>query len=69
LPLPRLVVVDYDIDGADENELTCFTIGTSPAQARCHSQPLEAYETCAVALSPKAVLAALGEPVDSGDPS
>jgi len=27
VPLPGIVVVDYDTEGADDDELTAFTIG------------------------------------------
>jgi hypothetical protein len=62
--LPRLVV-DYDTDGADEDELTRFSIGAIPVSALCHSQFPCVYETRQTTLSPKAVWTALGEPADS----
>lgn len=65
ISLPRVVVVDYDIGDADEDDLTSFFIGDTPVQALCHSQAPDVYETFKVALSPHAVLAARGESVDS----
>jgi hypothetical protein len=68
VPLPRVVIVDYDIDGADEDDLTHFSIGNSPAIALCHSEVPIRYENFRTALSPRAILAALGETVDAGPP-
>jgi hypothetical protein len=68
VPLPRIVIVDYDIDGADEDDLMHFSIGNSPTTARCHSEIPGRYEDFSTALSPKDVLAALGETVDAGPP-
>ena len=64
LPPPRVVIVDYDIDGADENDLTHFSLGGKPEIALCHSEIPDRYEDFKVALSPRAILTALGEPVD-----
>ncbi|MDR3220766.1 MAG: hypothetical protein LBU46_01980 [Candidatus Accumulibacter sp.] len=66
IPQPRVVVVDYDIECADEEDLTHFSIGAVPMIALCHSEIPDVYETFKRALSPKAVLEALGEPVDCG---
>jgi hypothetical protein len=68
VPLPRVVIVDYDIDGADEEDLTHFSIGNTPMVALCHSEVPDRYEDFRTALSPRAVLAALGEAVDAGPP-
>ncbi len=65
-PLPRIAVVDYDIEGAADDEITQFAIGDKPAEAICRGDVPEVYESLPVALSPRAVLAALGEPVDDG---
>ena len=60
LPLPRLVVVDHDTDGADETELTEFFIGTDVVKAFCHVEIPLVYESFGKsALSPCAVVAAL----------
>ncbi|MDR0578697.1 MAG: hypothetical protein LBI87_14495 [Candidatus Accumulibacter sp.] len=67
IPPPRIVVVDYDIDGVDEEELTHFSIGNQPQVALCRSEIPDRYEDYRAALSPKALWAALGEPVDSAD--
>ena len=67
LPRPRVVVVDYDTDGAGNDELTRFSIGGKPFQALCHSEKTLVYETLSQAsstLSPRTLLAAIGEPVD-----
>jgi hypothetical protein len=68
IPPPRIVVVDYDTDGADKEELTHFSIGDQPQVALCHSEIPDRYEDYPAALSPKALWAAFGEPVDSGNP-
>ncbi|WP_313024531.1 hypothetical protein [Pseudomonas lopnurensis] len=36
LPQPRIVVVDYDKDGARDDELTEFSIGDEILEALCH---------------------------------
>lgn len=64
LPLPRIVVVDYDTDGADEDELTQFSIADTPTEAVCYQEPVSVYESFDKALSPNLVLAALGESID-----
>ena len=64
LPLPRVVVVDYVIDGADEEELTHFPIGERQEVALCRNEIPDRYEDFKDALSPRAILTALGEPVD-----
>jgi hypothetical protein len=65
IPLSHIVVVDYDTDGM--NELTSFSIGNTPQRAWCYRVIPDRYETfIKAALSPRAVLTALGEPVDSG---
>jgi len=68
LPLPRIVVVDYDKDGADETEFTEFAIGNEVVEALCHVEVPGVYESFdKPALSPCAVLAALEDtgPSDS----
>lgn len=64
VPLPRIAVIDYDTEGAADDEITQFAIGDKPAEAICRGDVPEVYESLPVALSPRAVLAALGEPVD-----
>ena len=61
IPLPRVVIVDYDIDGVDEEDLTHFSIGAIREIASCHCEIPSRYEELKVSLSPKAILAALGE--------
>ena len=65
IPLPRIVIVDYDIEGASEDEITRFSIGSDPAEAFCRGEVPQVYEALADALSPKVVLAALGDGVDN----
>lgn len=68
LPLPRIVVVDYDKDGADETELTEFDIGNEVVEALCHVEVPSVYESFdQPALSPCMVLAVLEDtrPSDS----
>ena len=66
LPLPRIVVVDYDKDGADETELTEFAIGNEVVEALCHVEVPSVYESFdQPALSPCTVLAALEDTGDS----
>ncbi|MCW5706922.1 hypothetical protein [Shinella sp.] len=65
LPLPRIVIIDFDTEGASDDGLTTFSIGDMPVKARCRTgTPIvsEAYEGF---LSPSAVLAAMGRPVAS----
>ena len=58
--LPRIVVVDYDKEGADESELTAFAIGNEIVEALCHVEVPSVYESFdKPALSPCMVLAAL----------
>lgn len=67
LPLPPFAVVDYDTEGADDDEITQFPIGTTDAEAVCRGETPTVHEALADSLSPRAVLTALDEPVvDSG---
>ncbi|HHX1076922.1 TPA: hypothetical protein ACU6G1_000451 [Pseudomonas aeruginosa] len=70
LSLPPFVVVDYDTEGADDDEITRFPIGDSEAEAVCRGESPTVHEALADSLSPRAVLAALDEPVvdDGPDP-
>ncbi|EQM88674.1 hypothetical protein L683_10710 [Pseudomonas aeruginosa WC55] len=70
LSLPTFVVVDYDTEGADDDEITRFPIGDSEAEAVCRGESPTVHEALADSLSPRAVLAALDEPVvdDGPDP-
>ena len=63
LPLPPFAVVDYDTEGAADDEIVCFDIGNSEAEALCRSNTPTVFESLPDALSPRVVLAALGEPV------
>lgn len=67
IPQPRIVVVDYDTEEADDTEITRFPIGGKIAEAICHSEVPVIYESLAEALSPDAVLTALGESDDRTD--
>lgn len=61
-PPPHIVIVDYDKDGAADEELTEFVIGNEVVAALCHVEVPSAYESFdRPALSPRAVLAALEE--------
>lgn len=55
-PLPCIVVVDYDIDDADDDELTVFTIGTDEYEAYCRCVEPAVYESLDTALSPRSLL-------------
>lgn len=66
LPLPRIVIVDHDTDGVDDDAITTFTIGQETVRAVCSATTPAVAESYEEFLSPKAVLAALGEPVDGG---
>ncbi|HHF0928341.1 TPA: hypothetical protein ACPJH2_000945 [Pseudomonas aeruginosa] len=70
LPLPLFAVVDYDTEGAEDGEITRFPIGDSEAEAICRGESPTVHEALADSLSPRAVLAALDEPVvdDGPDP-
>lgn len=64
IPLPRIVIVDYDIEGASDDEITRFSIGGDPAEAFCRGEVPQVYEALADALSPKVLLTALGDEAD-----
>lgn len=65
-PLPHLVVVDYDTEGVGDDELTAFSIGDEIVEAVCRVERPSVYEAFDTpALSPRAVLAALGAPIDA----
>jgi len=59
-PLPQIAIVDYDTEGADLSEITRFPIGSAQEEAVCRADAPTRYESLPDALSPKAVLAALG---------
>ncbi|GMV69079.1 hypothetical protein [Coralloluteibacterium thermophilus] len=69
IPLPRIAIVDYDTEGADDDEITRFSIGDDPAEAVCRIETPGVYESLRDALSPRALLAALGETDDDEKPS
>jgi hypothetical protein len=62
MPSPRIVVVDYDIDGADEDALSHFSIGDTPEAALCHREIPERCEDCQAALSPRELWTMLDPP-------
>lgn len=64
--LPPFAVVDYDTEGADDDEITRFSIGDSETEAVCRSETPTVHEKLPGSLSPRAVLTALSEPVDDG---
>lgn len=65
--LPRVAVVDHDTEGADADELTRFTIGNDPVEAFCRGEAPLVYKSGDDVLSPRTVLAAIGEPADDED--
>ena len=70
VPLPQIVIVDYDDDWATEDELTTFTIGNEVVDALCHLEIPQAYESFKTpALSPCAVLTALGVSINTTYPT
>ncbi|MBV2205755.1 MAG: hypothetical protein KUL87_10065 [Pseudomonas sp.] len=68
LPLPPFAVVDYDTEGAADHEIVRFGIGNTEAEAVCRSDTPTVFESLPDALSPRIVLAALGEPVPGDMP-
>jgi hypothetical protein len=66
LPLPRVAVVDYDTEGAEDEDVTRFSLAGETLEALCYSETPEVYEPSAEVLSPRALLAAIGEAVDDG---
>ncbi|MGE4593389.1 MAG: hypothetical protein AB7E06_16700 [Alcaligenes sp.] len=61
VPLPYVVIVDYDDDGATDDELTTFSIGNEILDARCHMEIPSVYESFSKpALSPRTILSTLG---------
>ncbi|MCW3660289.1 hypothetical protein ACVSNE_00185 [Pseudomonas aeruginosa] len=60
-PLPQIAIVDYDTEDADSSEITHFAIGARQEEAVCRAETPTRYESLPDALSPKVVLAALGE--------
>ncbi|WP_413730171.1 hypothetical protein [Sodalis sp. RH22] len=67
MPLPQIAVVNFDTEGATDDEITHFSIGDKPAEAVCHCPVPEVYECFAITLSPRKVLTALGETFDNED--
>lgn len=61
-PLPQFAVVNYDTEGADEDEITRFLIGNSEAEAVCWCEIPTVHEKLSGSLSPRAVIAAMSEP-------
>lgn len=61
LPLPTFAVVDYDTEGADEDEITHFPIDNTEAEAVCRSEMPVVHECLPGSLSPRTVLAALDD--------
>ncbi|MFT0546125.1 hypothetical protein ACMHYO_07175 [Allopusillimonas ginsengisoli] len=67
LPLPQFAIVDYDTEDAAADEVTHFAIGATAAEAICRGETPTVYESLPDALSPRVVLAALGESVRDND--
>ena len=63
--LPLFVIVDYDTEDAAADEITRLAIGATEDEAVCRAETPTRYESLPNALSPKAVLTALGETVES----
>jgi len=61
IPLPRIVVVDYSVELADDDEVTEFTIGSDNHAAVCHEIAPTVHELQDVALSPKQLLTLVHE--------
>ncbi|WP_338807023.1 hypothetical protein V8U11_08155 [Pseudomonas chlororaphis] len=61
LPEPALMVVDYDTEGAADDEI--IRVGDSEAEAVCYGVVPSWFESIPGALSPRSVLATLGDPV------
>ncbi|MBP0714239.1 hypothetical protein ABXK61_13050 [Burkholderia sola] len=61
LPQPALAVVDYDTEGAPNNEIIC--VGDFETEAICRSVTPSVFEAIPGALSPRSVLTKLGEPI------
>lgn len=64
-PLPQIAIVDYDTEGADADEITRFPIGATEEEAVCRVEVPTRYESLPDALSPRAVLGALGAAAES----
>lgn len=64
LPLPQILIINYETEGASDGDLTTFSIGGLPVKARCRVATPIVSEACENFLSPSAVLAAMGRPVD-----
>jgi hypothetical protein len=64
-PLPRIVVVDYDIEYATgDDTIFGIPVGDKTVEAFCHSEVPEVYERSLNVLSPRDALAVIGEPVE-----
>lgn len=68
LALPAFAVVDYDTEGAADDEITHVSVGNTELEAICRSELPEVFDSDSRALSPRAVLAALNEPVSERVP-
>ncbi|UDM06146.1 hypothetical protein LG409_12155 [Halomonas sp. NyZ770] len=68
LPLPPFAVVDYNTEGAADDEIVRFDIGNTEAEALCRSDTPTVFESLPDALSPRIVLAALDGPVQDDMP-
>jgi hypothetical protein len=64
VPQSFVAIVDYEIDGANERDLTPVSIGNAAKLALCRGILPEVYEARAQTLSPQAVLTTLGAPFD-----
>jgi hypothetical protein len=55
-PLPRIVMVNYDIETPHGEHVVAFTVGSDHHEAYCERLELIAYEKQHDVLSPKAIL-------------
>jgi len=61
----RIVIIDYDTEDYRDDELTRFTISDHEVKAACKAATPVVSESFEKFLSPKAVLAAMGQPVEA----
>ncbi|GAJ29343.1 hypothetical protein [Acidomonas methanolica] len=67
IPHPRIVVVDYDIDGADQAEIKVIPTGDGFTEALCYSEQAVIYENAPGAISPDAIINTLTLSADRTD--
>jgi hypothetical protein len=67
IPMPLAAIVDCDIQGVAEENLTHILVDKIPMVAVCRFEVPESYEDVKIKPSPKEILATFGQFVDSGD--